>query len=144
MDKFINEINEIWLYSKYYGDMVATSLRLHDQEEDYAALLVLFNALELICKSVREDFTKNFNYDLEQLNLQNRITDKEYDYLCGSDSSVRKIRNIMTHRNAYEYCLEDTVGIAYPFSEASTWNIFYENNAGKIIKILCKIITKIS
>lgn len=53
-------IDDIWQYSHYYGDMLFTSLRLHDNEEDYAAILVLFNAMELICKSVRENYNQNF------------------------------------------------------------------------------------
>jgi len=53
-------IDEIWQYSHYYGDMLFTSLRLHENEEDYAAILVLFNAMELICKSVRENYNQNF------------------------------------------------------------------------------------
>lgn len=37
--------DKIWLYSKYYGDMVATAIRLKDEGESYASLLVLFNRL---------------------------------------------------------------------------------------------------
>jgi hypothetical protein len=32
-----NMIYGIWLYSRYYGDMLSTALRLYDDEEDYAA-----------------------------------------------------------------------------------------------------------
>lgn len=40
----INVIDEICPYSRYYGDMFTSSVRLHDDEEDYAAMKVLFNA----------------------------------------------------------------------------------------------------
>lgn len=51
----LTQIDDIWKYSRYYGDMIAASVRLHDNEEDYAAMMILFNALELIFKSVREN-----------------------------------------------------------------------------------------
>lgn len=53
--------------------MLSTALRLNDEEEDYAAILVLFNAMELICKSARENFSQNFLEDLSGLKRQKHI-----------------------------------------------------------------------
>lgn len=49
---------------------------------------------------------------------------------------IRKIRNIMTHREAYQYCLEDSNGKALPFIEADTWMLLYENYYERIVDIL--------
>ena len=58
----------------------------------------------------------------------------------GKESGVRGIRNIMTHRNAYQYCLEGTDGKALPFAEPGTWTIVFESYAPRIIQILYEII----
>jgi len=73
-------IDEIWQYSHYYGDMLFTSLRLHENEEDYAAILVLFNAMELICKSVRENYNQNFLQDLSDLKNNNILSEEDYHF----------------------------------------------------------------
>lgn len=139
-----NIIDEIWQYSRYYGDMIVTSLRLHDEEEDYAAISVLFNALELICKSVRDNFNQNFLEDLSDLKYRNILSDKDYEFLANKEIGIRGIRNIMTHKNAYQYCLEDFEGKALPFSETGTWTLIFESYAPRIIRILYEIINKSS
>lgn len=133
-------IDEIWQYSHYYGDMLFTALRLHNDEEDYAAILVLFNALELICKSVRENYNQNFVEDLSDLMNRNILSEENYEFLVNKESGIRGIRNLMTHRNAYQYCLEDSNGNALPFAEVETWTIIFESYTPKIIQILYEII----
>jgi hypothetical protein len=133
-------IDEIWQYSRYYGDMLFTALRLHDEEEDYAAILVLFNAMELICKSVRENYNQNFLEDLADLKNKNILLAEDYEFLSNKEYGIRGIRNIMTHRNAYQYCLEDSEGKALPLSEVGTWTILFESHAPRIIQILYEII----
>lgn len=49
------EVEIVRQYSQYYEDMIAISARLHNDNEDYAAMLILFNDLELIFKSKREN-----------------------------------------------------------------------------------------
>lgn len=138
---FVNKlIDEIWQYSHYYGDMLFTSLRLHENEEDYAAILVLFNAMELICKSVRENYNQNFLQDLSDLKNNNILSEEDYHFLASKESGIRGIRNIMTHRNAYQYCLEGTDGKALPFAEPGTWTIVFESYAPRIIQILYEIL----
>lgn len=133
-------IDEIWQYSHYYGDMLFTALRLHDDEEDYAAILVLFNTMELICKSVRENYNQNFLEDLSDLKDKNILTEENYEFLANKEYGIRGIRNIMTHRDAYQHCLEDSNGKALPFAEVGTWTIIFESYAPRIIKILYEVI----
>lgn len=138
----INAIDNIWQYSRYYGDMVATNIRLYDNEEDYAAMMILFNAMELIFKSIRGNFNHNMTKDILELKNKNFITEDEYSFLNDEETGVRKIRNIMTHRNAYQYCLEDSKGIAFPFADDGTWTIVYNSYALRIISILESVIVK--
>ena len=137
MDKMIQRI---WQYSNYYGDMLATAVRLHNEGEDYAATLVLFNATELICKSVRENYNQNFSQDLSHLQKNGLLSEDDYEFLSNNEFGVMVIKNKRMHRDAYQFYLVDSEGIHYPFSEASTWSIIFENYTPRIIKILHKII----
>lgn len=132
-------MQEIWQYSRYYGDMLYTALRLHDNEEDYAATLVLFNALELICKSVRGNYNQNFSQDLSNLRSKNLLSEDEYEFFSNNEYGIRGIRNKMMHRDAYQYYLEGSDGIVLPFAEDETWTIIFNNYAPRIIQILYKI-----
>ena len=130
----------IWQYSKYYGDMLATTKRLYDDEEYYASIMILFNATELICKSVRDNYTGNFANDLKWLNEHGLLNDEDYSFLDGKENGIRSIRNIMMHRDAYQYCLESENGKALPFTESDTWQLVYDSYAPSIIEILSKLV----
>lgn len=138
----INDIDIIWGYSRCYGDMIATVVKLHEEEEDYAAILILFNAMELVFKSLRENFKQNINQDLEDLKNKEILTEDEYLFFNNKENGIREIRNIMTHRNAYQYCIEDADGVALPFSDFGTWSIIYDLYALRIIDILVRAIHK--
>jgi hypothetical protein len=71
---------------------------------------------------------------------QNILSEEDYDFLASKESGIRGIRNIMTHRNAYQYCLEGTDGKALHFAEPGTWTIVFESYAPRIIQILYEII----
>jgi hypothetical protein len=139
MDKMIQRI---WQYSNYYGDMLATAFRLHNEGEDYAATLVLFNATELFCKSVRENYNQNFSQDLSHLQKKGLLSEDDYEFLSNNEFGVRGIRNKMMHRDAYQFCLEDFKGIVLPFSDDGTWEIIFDNYGPRIIKILYSIINE--
>ena len=138
----IESIDKIWQYSHYYGDMVSTAVRLHQAKEDYAAMMLLFNAMELIFKSVRENFSQNLGQDLSNLKDNDLLSEAEYSFLGSKENGLREIRNIMTHRNAYQYCFDDADGNALPFSEAGTWTVVYNYSAPIIIRILVDIIDR--
>lgn len=48
------------------------------------------------------------------------------------ENGLQDIRNIMTHRDAYQYCLEDAEGNALPFAEIGTWTIVYNSYANQL------------
>lgn len=97
-----DKIECVWQYSRYYGDMLFTSLRLYDSGEGYSAIAILFNAVELIFKSFRENYEENFNQDIAVLTEAGLLTADEKDFFDNPQYGIRKIRNIMTHREAYQ------------------------------------------
>lgn len=120
--------------------MVATAERLHENEEDYAAMMILFNALELVFKSVRENFKERIIDDINDLKNQGLLSEQDYIFLNNGESGVRKIRNIMTHRDAYQYVFEDADGYAMSFADDGTWATIYELYAARIIDIIVGIL----
>ena len=99
-------------------------------------IAILFNAVELIFKSFRENYEENFNQDIAVLTEAGLLTADEKDFFDNPQYGIRKIRNIMTHREAYQYCLEDSNGKALPFIETDTWMLLYENYSERIVDIL--------
>lgn len=75
-----DKIECVWQYSRYYGDMLFTSLRLYDSGEGYSAIAILFNAVELIFKSFRENYEENFNQDIAVLTEAGLLTADEKDF----------------------------------------------------------------
>lgn len=129
-------IESVWLYSHYYGDMLFTSQRLFAANEGYAAVTILFNAMELLFKSLRENFKGTFNQDVTDLHQKNIITEDEKFFLIDENVGIHKMRNYMTHRNAYQYCFESLEGKALPFVEADTWIEIYASIAPVCIRIM--------
>lgn len=135
--------DRIGLYSKYYGEMIETSFRLNQMEESYAALLVLFNTMELIFKSVRETDKKNLSDDIVWLKNNGFITDEEYAFLNDEDNGIRVLRNKMTHKDCYEYCI-DIDNTAYPFADKDTWGKIFTIIFPQLLIILYEVICKFS
>ena len=136
-----NKLNSIWHYSHYYGDMLFSAKRLYDNEEPYAAVMILFNATELLLKSVRGNYSKTFSEDVETLVKQGILTVEEQKYL-NDEMGIKNIRNIMTHRNAYQYCLESLEGKAFMFSDPETWSIIFALHFDNIVEILYNAVNK--
>lgn len=138
----INEsIDHIWLYSKYYGELVASSFRLNEEQEHYAAILLLFNTLELVVKSIRENDSNNLVDDFLWLLENDYITNDEYNFLNDKNYGIRGIRNTMMHKDLYEYCIELN-DKAYMFADSGTWGKIFDLVAYKIVRILSQIILK--
>lgn len=138
---FTNHIDHIWLYSKYYGDMVASSFHLNELGESYGAIVILFNAMELIFKSIRENDKHNINDDIEWLKDNDYISSDEAAFLNDKENGVRKLRNLMTHKDLYEYCLEID-DKAYPFATKETWEYVFGMTAPQIVIIMDNAISK--
>lgn len=134
-------IERIWEYSRFYGELLYSANRLNQNGDGYAAFLLLFNVLELICKSLRESDKDNIFGDIIWLADNGLFTQEEKEFLSG-ENGIRKIRNIMTHRNPYSFFYVDDEGIIYPFAESETWGIAYREYAPRVIRILSKAIER--
>lgn len=95
---------------------------------------MLFNVLEHVCKSLRETDNGNFANDIKWMLDSNLITEDDEVYLNG-DNGIRKIRNILTHRDPYSYYFERN-GVLHSFADAGSWDLAYEEYAPRTIEIL--------
>lgn len=130
----------VWLYSKYYADMIAMSVRLMENDESYASLLVIFNTLELMFKSIRENDSYNFSDDTKWMYENGYLTVDEFEYI-NSENGIRVLRNKMTHKDFYEYIIIIDE-IVYPFTEKDTWDVICQSIVPKITTIINNIISK--
>ncbi len=133
-------IDTIWGYSKYYGDLVASSQRFFEMGEGYAAFLMLFNATELIFKSLRESDKETLACDINYLKTKGILEEEEAAFFL-NENGPKRIRNIMTHRDLYQYCFEID-NKAYFFADRETWSVVYEKFAPTIIVILYNAILR--
>ncbi len=137
---FHSIIESMWLHSKYYSSLLSTVVRLRESGDSYAALLVLFNMMELVFKSIREDDTHNLMDDVNWLYNNGLLTEDEKQFI-NSENGVRTIRNKMTHKDCYSYCI-DINDVAYPFAEKETWDIIYDLIAPNTIWIINNVISR--
>lgn len=137
----MNDFDTIWLYSKYYANIVASAKRLNEIGENYAALVILLNVFELVAKSVRETDKKNLIDDIQWLAQNGFINKQDENFLNDEQIGVRKIRNLMMHRDVYQYCIEID-NVAYPFADDATWEIMYNLLAERLIHIMAIIVSK--
>ena len=139
--KKMSDFDTIWLYSKYYANIVASAMRLNEIGENYPALMLLFNVFESIAKSVRETDKTNLKDDIKWLAENNFINEQDENFLNDEQNGVRKIRNLMMHRDAYQYCI-DIDNVAYPFADNDTWKVMYNLLAERLIHIMAVIVSK--
>lgn len=138
------QIEYIWQFSKYGADMLNTACRLYDKDEWYAATSILFNAIEFLLKAFREDYRENLVQDINSLKTAGLITEEEESFFNNNRNGLRRIRNIMTHKDAYEYFFEAPDGILYPFNEMDTWDDIFVFFAPRSIEILFSVLKRIN
>lgn len=136
----MNVYDNIWQYSRFYADMVATANRLFENDEPYASLVVLFNATELIFKSIRENDSYNLSNDIEWLHRHKFLSNDEFSHL-NAENGIRALRNKMVHRDFYRYFIQ-IEGILYPFTEKETWSMLCEMIIPEILSIINNVISK--
>lgn len=103
----MNVYDNIWMYSKFYADMVATANRLFENDEPYASLVVLFNATELIFKSIRENDSYTLSNDIEWLHRHGFLSTDEFEFL-NDETGIRTLRNKMVHKDFIDILLKLT------------------------------------
>ncbi len=134
-------IDNLWCHSKFYSQIFCSINTIIADDEYYSAMLLLFNAVELVFKSFRDKYTDNFEKDIDDLYAKHLLTENEKDYLNNSDTGIRKIRNIMCHRDVYAHFIE-LDGIGYSLADIDTWKVLYNIIAPQVIAILTNALSK--
>lgn len=76
-------LDRIWLYSAFYAEQLRISVQLHEEGNSYAAFLLLFNVLELLCKSLRKSDDRIVVSDIKWMLDNALITPEEEAFLNG-------------------------------------------------------------
>lgn len=137
-------IDYIWQYSKYYGEKIWDCERLYESENGFAALILLFNIAENIFKSRNQDYDSNFFDTVKMLKDNSIINKKEYNFLSGSNTSIRKIRNLFAHENLIKYNIifkAKQSGVLYPLTENDTCLKLYESLSFVLILLILKVVS---
>ncbi len=137
----MKELDVIWSYSKYYADILSSAVRLSQIGKYRSSLIILLNAFELVVKSVREDDRKNLIDDIKWLKENCYIDEEEESFLNDEANGIRKIRNLMMHRDLYMYVVEVN-DVAYFFADEGTWKMLYDMVAMKLIAMLVNIVER--
>lgn len=133
-------IDNVWQYSHYYAQSLQTCEILYKECHGIACLNVLFNVLENVSKSVIENYDIKFYNILQMLFAQNIIDKNEFDFLNNENFSVRKIRNWLTHADAFSLVFEKN-GIFYPFYENDTLLMLYDDLSWGVFYIINKMVS---
>ncbi len=137
-------IDYIWQYSKYYGEKIWDCERLYESKNGFAALILLFNIAENIFKSRNQDYESNFFDTVKKLHDNGIINKKEYNFLSGSNISIRKIRNLFAHENLIKYNIifkAEESGVLYPLTENDTCLKLYESLSLILILLILKVVS---
>ena len=63
-------IDIVWQYSRFYGERLSDCERLFENEEGYAALILLFEITENICKFAAGNYEEKFQIIVDKLHKQ--------------------------------------------------------------------------
>ena len=101
MDNLLKEkkkkIYVVWQYSKLYGKNLFSCEDFYHNDSAYVALILLFETIENVCKSIVEDYDLSFYKVVQKLGDMRLISEQEECFLSTDEFSVRKIRNLFAH-----------------------------------------------
>lgn len=135
-------IDIVWQYSRVYGERLSDCERLFENEEGYAALILLFEITENICKFAAGNYEEKFQIIVDKLHKQDVIGSKVKNFLSDAPYSVRKIRNKFAHANLFlKGIVKEEKGkdIFYAFSENETCLLIYDMYSTIVFNILKNI-----
>lgn len=131
-------IDKVWSVSRYYGNTLSEILQLSEESPQLATSMLLL-IFENICRIKLDD------YNISSINLYNKlfengyINSSEHNFINNEINSLRIVRNKMAHRNAIKYSFvfkENGKEIIYPFTEKSTWRLFFKKYSNAILRIV--------
>lgn len=135
-------IDIIWQYSRFYGERLSDCERLFEDEEGYAALILLFEITENICKFVVGDYESSFCIIVDKMYKQDYVSKNVKNFFSDAPYSVRKIRNKFAHANLFLMGIvkeEKGMEIFYGFSENETCLLLYDIYSTIVFNILKNI-----
>ena len=140
-------IDNIWQYSRYYGNLLISCEEIIKVENfsGHASLIYLFNILENIAKSQIKKFDGiDYISVINELKEKNYISKIEYDFLNNKNYGIRKIRNLLAHSNLSKYNIiflfEDNK-LLFPLTKDTTCAKFYECFSDILFNLMLKIIS---
>lgn len=136
-------IDYIWQYSRFYGNKMGECERYFAAGEGHTAMVLLFEMVENICKSVVGDYESSFYKVVSKLMERGTITADEEAFLSSGENSVRQVRNLFAHANLMTINIvniEDGQEILYPLTEEDSCLLLYKKLSYLLFNILLKIV----
>ena len=136
-------VDYIWQYSRFYGNKLGECERYFRDGEGHTAIILLFEMVENICKSVVGDYESSFCKVVSELMERGTITADEEAFLSSGENSVRHVRNLFAHANLMAINIvniEAEQEILYPLTEEDSCLLLYEKLSYLLFNILLKIV----
>lgn len=133
----------IWQHSHFHYSCLVQCEKLYREEKGFSSVMILFNCLENIAKSVANDYDSSLYNVFCKLYKKNIITKKEHHFLNEGDFCIRKIRNLYAHTNiAAINFLGDLEGkeILCPLTENETSLMIYSKISDIIFNLMIKMV----
>ncbi|MEE0946844.1 MAG: hypothetical protein U0M42_08490 [Acutalibacteraceae bacterium] len=140
----IEAADYIWQYSHFHHFCLVQCENLYREEKGFSCVMILFNCLENISKSVANDYDSSLYDVFLKLYKQNIITKREYEFLNIGDFCIRKIRNLYAHKNiAAINFLADFEGkeILWPLTENETSLMIYSKISDIVFNLMVKMVS---
>ena len=116
-------LDYLWQYSNFTEQCLYQSEELYHSDRGYSAVIVLFNCVENVAKSVVNDYDSKLEIVFRKLFDNNIISKTEHDFLNSVNTCIRKIRNLYAHANisAINFVIpENGKEVFWPLTENDT------------------------
>ena len=134
----------IWSHSHFYHSCLLQCENLYREEKGFSSVMILFNCLENISKSVINDYDSSLYDVFLKLYKQNIITKKEYEFLNEGDFCIRRIRNLYAHKNiaAINFLgVCEGKEVLWPLTENETSLMIYSTISDIVFNLMIKMVS---
>ncbi|NMC60536.1 MAG: hypothetical protein GYA51_14300 [Candidatus Methanofastidiosa archaeon] len=136
-----SKIDVVWQYSKFYGKNLFSCEDFYCNDRGYIALILLFETIENVCKSIVEDYDLSFYKVVQKLGEMRLISEQEECFLSTDEFSVRKIRNLFAHADLSSIGFFEN-GIYYSLVEEESCMILYRKVFTPSLNMMVNLIKK--
>lgn len=130
-------------YSQFNAMCLYQSEEMYQLGKGFSAVIVLFNCLENVSKSLVNDYNSNLCTVFKKLLDREIISEIEHDFLNKGEQSIRKIRNLYAHANitAIHYVnVENGKEVLWPLTENDTSILIYRKISDIVFNLILKIV----